>query len=491
MVLALLLAFQDVTVRLRSGSLIAGAIESIDADGSITLAVADAGARKVLLEELDFIEVKRGSARINKKLDRVDLTSGSPLRQSGHLYGTLKGYRDGVFTFSTLMGDLELPRERVSLVTMRTVKGAISPGEGDAVLTKAGTSRGKLVSIDEETITLEDEEGVEKVARAEATLIEPAAGGTPPESAVGLFVKLIFAQGGEVVGSLHGFREGTLLVFSPQVGELAVPVESLLQVQTLHRLSYQAGRFLLSNWQMVQEFEMKPGDNRPKMIWQFREARLQYANVVKKLPSGNILVADMNNGMVFEIRPEAGNKGEVVYEGSGVTNPSDVCALGNGRYWVAETGSGKIVELDEKGERAREIETGGRGTPVQLAPLENGNVLVLTNNQKLLEMTADTEVVREASLSIQNPDKMTLLENGNVLIVSANQGIVQEVTRDGKKVWEKNGLSRPVGAARLDNGNTLVAEQGRNQLIEYDLQGNEAQVHQPREMGYMQSLSYY
>ena len=481
----------DVTVRLRSGDTLTGSIESVASDGTVTLAIPKAGSRSVLLEELDFIEVKRGSARINKKLDRLDLASSSPLRQGGHLIGTLESYRDGVFSFSTLLGDFEIPRERVLRVRLGRGKGAVKPGEGDGVATEKETTRGTLASIDDEFVTMNVGEGVVKIARADAQFVEPAPAETPAEVAVGLYARLILAQGGELVGALNGYRDGTLIVFSPQVGEVAVPLESLLQVQTQQRLSFQAGRFLLSNYQMIQEFEIQPGESRPKMVWQFREARLQYANMIKKLPNGNVMVADMNNGMVFEIRPEPGNKGEIVYEGSGVSNPSDVCPLGNGRYWVTEMGTGKIVELDDKGERAREIETGGRGTPVQLAALPGGNVLVLTSNQKLLEMTTDDEVVRETSVSISNPDKMLMLDNGNILLTSSNQGVVQEVTPDGKKVWEKSGLSRPMGAARLDNGNTLVAEQGRNQLVEYDAQGNEARVHQPREMGYMQSLSYY
>lgn len=486
MVALLVQASPDVTIRLRSGESFTGSIEAISAEGALT-----AGGREFLLEELDFVEVRRGAVRIDKKLDRIDFHASSALRQGGHLYGTLKGFKEGVFSFSTLFGDVSVPRDRVRLIAMGKAKGGVKPGEGDAVSTGEETTHGTLESIDDESVTMKVGDGVAKIARSGAQFIQPAPPEQPPASAVGLYVRLVFAQGGELVGTLNGYADGSLRFFSPQVGELAVPLESLLQVLTLQQLSYQSGRFLLSNWQMIQEFEIRPGDARPKMVWQFSEPRLQYANVIKKLPSGNVLVSDMNTGTILEIRPEPSNKGEVVYEASGFSNPADVLPLGNGRYWAAEMGTGKIVELDEKGERAREIDMGGRGSPVQMASLPGGHILVLTGNQKLVEMTIDDEVVRETSVSMTGADKMVVLENGNILLSSSNNGAVQEVSPDGKAVWEKSGLMRPVGAARLDNGNTLIAEQGQNTLTEYDSAGNAVRTHQPREMGYMQSLSFY
>ncbi|MBT5926306.1 MAG: PQQ-binding-like beta-propeller repeat protein [Verrucomicrobia bacterium] len=102
--------------------------------------------------------------------------------------------------------------------------------------------------------------------------------------------------------------------------------------------------------------------------------------------------------------------------------------LANGNTVITESGVGRIIEVDQKGNLMHEI------------PLKKGG----TQSTRLVRMTP----------------------NGHYLVCSENPGIVTEYNSQGKIVWDYLINTRVYGAIRLRNGNTLIASGGGNSILE-------------------------
>jgi hypothetical protein len=102
--------------------------------------------------------------------------------------------------------------------------------------------------------------------------------------------------------------------------------------------------------------------------------------------------------------------------------------LPNGLTMIAESGVGRIIEVDKEGKIHAEVklQPGGR---------------------------QHTRLVRK-------------LDNGHYLVCAENPGVVTEYNAQGDVVWEYPVGTRVYGAIRLRNGNTLVATGGGAGVIE-------------------------
>ncbi|MCA9268691.1 MAG: PQQ-binding-like beta-propeller repeat protein, partial [Planctomycetales bacterium] len=102
--------------------------------------------------------------------------------------------------------------------------------------------------------------------------------------------------------------------------------------------------------------------------------------------------------------------------------------LPNGRTMIAESGVGRIIEVQPDGKLAHEF------------PLKPGG-------------TQSTRLVR-------------ITPAGTYLVCSENPGVVVEYNRQGEILWDYPTNTRVYGAIRLASGNTLIASGGGNSVLE-------------------------
>ena len=140
--------------------------------------------------------------------------------------------------------------------------------------------------------------------------------------------------------------------------------------------------------------------------------------------------------------------------------------LPNGLTMIAESGVGRIIEIDKNGKIHAEVKLkpGGTQSTRMARKLDNGNYLVCAENPGVVtEYNAKSEVVWEYPIKTRVYGAIRL-RNGNTLIASGGGASVVEVTRDRKVVWEikdnvpdaKITLKWTTFHTELDNGNLVV-----------------------------------
>jgi len=179
------------------------------------------------------------------------------------------------------------------------------------------------------------------------------------------------------------------------------------------------------------------------------------AHDLQLLANGNLLMPTSNTTIV-EMTPDK----KVVWEytsqpKAGYTGKIEIHAfqrLANGSTMIAESGNGRIIEVDADGKIVHEMS--------------------LTRDR--VSSHSDTRQVRK-------------LESGNYLVACEADGKVREYDKDGKIVWsytldlgdrkaspghgvEGHGTS-VYSAVRLANGNTLIGGGNNNRVLEVDPAG--------------------
>ena len=140
--------------------------------------------------------------------------------------------------------------------------------------------------------------------------------------------------------------------------------------------------------------------------------------------------------------------------------------LPNGITMIAESGVGRIIEVDKDGKIQAEVKLpdGGRQNTRMARKLENGNYLVCAENPGVVtEYNAKSEVVWEYPIRTRVFGAIRL-RNGNTLIASGGGASVVEVTPERKVVWEIRDtvpetmitLKWTTFLTELDNGNFVV-----------------------------------
>ena len=190
------------------------------------------------------------------------------------------------------------------------------------------------------------------------------------------------------------------------------------------------------------------------------------------LPNGNILFQTTWT-KIFEVAPDKkvvweydaarmnGNEGKAV----------EVHAfqrLADGSTMIAESGPGRIIEVDKDGKILKEVKlTVAKPDPHRdtrlVRKLDSGNYLVAHEGEAAVrEYDPAGKVVWEHKVgtAVYSAER---LENGNTLIGTGNGHSVVEVDKDGKEVWsvkendlEGVKLAWVTMVERLENGNTLI-----------------------------------
>ncbi len=194
-------------------------------------------------------------------------------------------------------------------------------------------------------------------------------------------------------------------------------------------------------------------------------------------------------------------KGEVEWE---IPNPTareihDIQALPNGNV-LFQTGYTTVVEVNKdkqvvwKHESKPKEGNTGRVEIHSYQRLKNGLTMIAeSGNGRIIEVDKDDKIVREIPLTLArpNPHRDTRMVrpvgNGGYLVCQEAEGKVMEYDKTGKIVWsyalelgdrprspghgvEGHG-TEVFGAVRLKNGNTLIAGGNNNRILEVNRAG--------------------
>jgi len=208
-----------------------------------------------------------------------------------------------------------------------------------------------------------------------------------------------------------------------------------------------------------------------------------------------VLAADRGTGKLAIVGPD----GKVEWEFANKHDVHDLHMLPNGNI-LTHTSPTTTVEINPKKEIVWKYESKpkdgykGRIEVHAFQRLADGNTMIAeSGNGRIIEVNAEGKIVKEIALKLVKPDAhrdtrmVRKLDSGNYLVCHESQGLVREYDPAGKVVWEyKLDLgNRPAspghgpeghgvevyGAVRLKNGNTLVAGGNNNRVLEVDPKG--------------------
>ena len=306
--------------------------------------------------------------------------------------------------------------------------------------------------------------------------------GGPAESPPGWFAKLAFRNGDKLVGTLQAVLPDRVRFFSHLVGNVELARKHLHSVAFVPQARMTVGNVLVCDQNGIREF-----DAQGKETWTYAQ-NTQYSWSARKLPNGNVLIANTNYNQVIEVKPEGRSGGKVEWKIEQSNYPYDAVRLENGNTLVAEYYANRVAEYDAK---TRAIAwQAAVNYPISVQRLEDGNTLVCSNYQ-VVELDREGREKWRANLGGVRPWRAQRLENGNTLITDYQRGQVVEVDSESHVLWTMPNLSRPVQSIRLEDGNTLILEQGQNRVIEVDPMNPKKIVGEIKGLNYPQGMSTY
>ena len=182
-----------------------------------------------------------------------------------------------------------------------------------------------------------------------------------------------------------------------------------------------------------------------------------------RLPSGNILFCHREGAM------EVTKDKKVVWEYK--APPKTEChacqPLPDGRVMVVECGTSRIIEVDAKGEIAKEIKLDTKTKAVHeqfrgTRKTADGHYIVCFKGEhKVVELDGEGKVLKEIPVP-GDVHEALLLPDSHLLVTCGDGHKVVELDAAGKTVWELNENDLPgnplrlmAGCQRLPNGNTI------------------------------------
>ncbi|RCS54804.1 hypothetical protein DTL42_06690 [Bremerella cremea] len=174
----------------------------------------------------------------------------------------------------------------------------------------------------------------------------------------------------------------------------------------------------------------------------------------------------------------------------------DIHVLDNGHIMVQQ-GAAKIAEIDPQTKQVvwsydSAQSNGNAGTRIEVhafQPLEDGRVMIAESGRgRIIEIDRNGKLLKEIPLKRNQPNAhsdtrlVRKLDNGNYLVAQENDGFIREYDGQGKIVWEyevpmfgqepRGGHgpeafgNKAFSAMRLANGNTLIATGNGHSVIE-------------------------
>jgi hypothetical protein len=453
-------------VVLFTGEEVRGELVDVTVDGTLVVRqgavkrfVPMEEATRILFEEKPLIAAEKGEKVWH--------------RLGGVMTGTVEGIADGRVRVRTSHGSYSLVRAEVRFVAL-TPTGGWTPGAKeettDCILrappgAKSSEWRaepGKVESMDAERVRLDGKE----VPRAEVRMVRFFMGAAPAVP-MGWFARVLFKNGDGLAGTLRKVERTKVHLFSHAAGA------AVIDKKAIHSIAFGTAPRMRSGYMMVcDQAGVKELDREGRVVWSYTE-NASSCWAARKLPSGNVLIANSQNGQVVEVRPTSATGGEIVQQIDGLSYPSDAQRLENGNTLVAEYQANKVAEYDA---RDRAVKwSAGVGQPTSAERLEDGTTLVCTQQQAVVELSPKgAEMVRWTVAGVR-PWRATRLPGGTTLITDMSGHQVVEIDRQGSVVWtwKKEGVVHPYQAVRMDDGNTLILVFRQGHILEVDPQGAE------------------
>ncbi|MCY2967759.1 MAG: PQQ-binding-like beta-propeller repeat protein [Planctomycetota bacterium] len=210
-------------------------------------------------------------------------------------------------------------------------------------------------------------------------------------------------------------------------------------------------------------------------------------------PGYRLLAADKGRVAIV------GADGKVEWEVANKAEVHDLWLLPNGNV-LLPVARNKVAELNRDKEvvweyESKPIESNKKHVEIHaFQPLEDGRVMIAeSGNGRIVEVDRAGKIVHVVQLTIEHPDPhrdtrmARKLKNGTYLVCHEGDGKIREYAADGKVVWsytldlgdrprspghgpEGHG-TEVYGAVRLKNGHTLVAGGNNNRVLEVDPEG--------------------
>ena len=195
-----------------------------------------------------------------------------------------------------------------------------------------------------------------------------------------------------------------------------------------------------------------------------------------------VIAADYSKKRLAIVAPD----GKVEWE-TKIRDIHDLHVLPNGRL-LLQTSWTKLVEMNPTtGEVVWQYDAatsnGNEGRKVEVHAfqrLPDGVTMIAESGPgRIIEVDKDGKMLKEVNLKVAKPDPhrdtrlVRKLDSGNYLVAHEGEHAVREYDPSGKVVWEHNVGSQLYSAERLKNGNTLIGTGNGHRVVEVDPAGKE------------------
>ncbi|MEX2213828.1 MAG: PQQ-binding-like beta-propeller repeat protein [Phycisphaeraceae bacterium] len=193
-------------------------------------------------------------------------------------------------------------------------------------------------------------------------------------------------------------------------------------------------------------------------------------------PKRRVLAADYSGGKKKLALIDA--EGKILWEQK-INNIHDVHLLDNGNI-LTQTDWTRVVEFDKDGKVVWEYDAakanGNEGKKIEVHAVQRvGNGLTMiaeSGSGRIIEVDKDGKIQKEIKLKLNKPNphrdtrNARKLDNGHYLVAHEGDLAVREYDGDGKVVWEYEAKTQVYSAIRLKNGNTLIGSGSGHSVIE-------------------------
>ncbi|GAB5536371.1 MAG: hypothetical protein Rubg2KO_26200 [Rubricoccaceae bacterium] len=186
------------------------------------------------------------------------------------------------------------------------------------------------------------------------------------------------------------------------------------------------------------------------------------------MDDGRFLVAEYGSGRVSAYTSD-GTRTDFA---TGLNQPRGVTQLADGRVLVAEQGAGRISEFPSGGGTRTDFAT-GLNNPIGVTQLVDGRVLVAELNANRVSAFPSSGGTRtDFATAVGGPSGITQLADGRVLVAEYGANRISEFpSSGGTRADFATGLNRPLGLRQLADGRVLVVETAASRISAFPASG--------------------
>jgi hypothetical protein len=453
-----------------AGEELRGEIVRIDPDGSLVVKTAK-GSQTVPLDDVRRIQFEE------KPQSAIDKTGEKLLPKfGGALTGAIVSIDADRVTIKCAHGTYAVKRDEVRAVSLGEVRGQpkeIKEDQDLLILAPDSEKPGEPVAVSGGLESLDAERakvGGVDYPRAKIREIRfRRRQGSEPSA--GLFARILMKNGDGLVGTLRKVEAGRVLLFTHYAGVASIEKSAIHSIAMVPLARLQFGNLLVCDSAGVMDIDR--GGTR---IWTYGNEAVGCTSA-RKLANGNVLIANGNQGTVFEVRPSGVAGGKVVWTMDSLSTPWHAQGLENGDVLVAEYGTSRIVEYDPR-DKSIKWSASLNGSPTGVERLDDGGTLVSFNQGPAAELDAKGAVRTRYLIGGRNNEyRAARTAEGTTMIADQRGMNVFEVDQKNTVIW-KYETPQPRMAIRLDDGHTMIMLRS-GKIIKVDERGQTVQTYGP------------